>query len=264
MIFEKLFSKENKKDEIVRVKISDEEFNELKIKLSSGDVTVEQGERFAVNFIGKRHYLPIVQLENGRLQLKQRINLIDNGEAHLKVLVPADVTLDRLDVQTNSGDIEIVDTKVEKAYLKSTEGRVRVRRVAIAEALLESTDGNVTVRNSDLADGKLATYDGEIKVSGSTLSQISLNVTDGDMNLTDVTIDGGSANLKAGNFTLDHAVFKSDYDINNIEGNNTVWSANLKYARVRTANGLNNISFDPQPSGVILTMTTVDGDNVVE
>ena len=53
MIFEKLFSKENKKDEIVRVKISDEEFNELKIKLSSGDVTVEQGERFAVNFIGK-------------------------------------------------------------------------------------------------------------------------------------------------------------------------------------------------------------------
>ena len=257
MIFKKLFSKENKKDEIVRVKISDEEFNELKIKLSSGDVTVEQGERFAVNFIGKRHYLPIVQLENGKLQLKQRINLIDNGEAHLKVLVPADVTLDRR-------DIEIVDTKAEKAYLKSTEGRVRVRRVAIAESLLESTDGNVTVRNSDLADGKLATYDGEIKVSGSTLSQISLNVTDGDMNLTDVTIDGGSANLKAGNFTLDHAVFKSDYDINNIEGNNTVWSANLKYARVRTANGLNNISFDPQPSGVILTMTTVDGDNVVE
>ena len=63
MIFEKLFSKENKKDEIVRVEISDEEFNELKIKLSSGAVTVEQGERFAVNFMGKRHYLPIVQLE---------------------------------------------------------------------------------------------------------------------------------------------------------------------------------------------------------
>ncbi len=34
MIFEKLFSKENKKDEIVRVKISDEEFNELKIKVN--------------------------------------------------------------------------------------------------------------------------------------------------------------------------------------------------------------------------------------
>ena len=64
------------------------------------------------------------------------INLIDNGEAHLKVLIPAEVTLDRLDVQTNSGDIEIVDTKVEKAYLKSTEGRVRVRRVAIAESLV--------------------------------------------------------------------------------------------------------------------------------
>ena len=264
MIFERLFSKENKKDEIVRAKISDKEFNELKIKISNGDVTVEQGEHFAVDFIGKRHYLPAVQLENGKLYLKQRINLIENGDAHLKIVVPADATLDRLDVQTNSGDIEVVDLKAEKAYLKSTEGRVRVRRVAIAESLLESTDGNVTVRNSDLADGKLATYDGEIKVSGSILSQISLNITDGDMNLTDVTIDGGSANLKAGNFTLDHAVFKSDYDINNIEGNNTVWSANLKYARVRTANGLNNISFDPQPSGVVLTMTTVDGDNVVE
>jgi DUF4097 and DUF4098 domain-containing protein YvlB len=44
-----------------------------------------------------------------------------------------EVTLDSLDIQTNSGDIEIVDTKAEKAYLKSTEGRVRVRRVAIAE-----------------------------------------------------------------------------------------------------------------------------------
>jgi len=38
----------------------------------------------------------------------------------------------------------------------------------------------------------------------------------------------------------------------------------LKYARVRTANGQNNISFDPQSSGVVLSMTTVDGDNVVE
>lgn len=144
------------------------------------------------------------------------------------------------------------------------EGRVRVRRVAIAEAILESTDGNVTVRNSDVADGRFATYDGEIKVSGSTLSRISLNITDGDMNLTDVTLDEGSANLKAGNFTLDHAVFKSDYRVSNIEGNNTVWSANLKYARVRTANGQNNISFDPNPNGIVLSMTTVDGDNVVE
>lgn len=252
MIFEKLFSKENKKDEIVDVKLSDKKFNELRIKLSIGDVTVEQGENFSVNFTGKRHYLPLIRLEDGKLRLKQKMNLIEKGEAHLKVVIPAKATLDSLDIKT------------EKAYLKSTEGRVRVRRVAIAESLLESTDGNVTVRNSDLADGKLATYDGEIKVSGSILSKISLNVTDGDMNLTDVTIDEGSANLKAGNFTLDHAVFKSDYEIKNIEGNNTVWSANLKYAHVRTANGLNNISFDPQPSGVVLTMTTVDGDNVVE
>ena len=35
MIFEKLFSKENKKDEIVDVKLSDKKFNELRIKLSS-------------------------------------------------------------------------------------------------------------------------------------------------------------------------------------------------------------------------------------
>ena len=264
MIFEKLFSKENKKDEIVDVKLSDKKFNELRIKLSIGDVTVEQGEIFSVNFTGKRHYLPLIRLEDGKLRLKQKMNLIEKGEAHLKVVIPAKATLDSLDIQTSSGDIEIVDIKTEKAYLKSTEGRVRVRRVAIAESLLESTDGNVTVRNSDLADGKLATYDGEIKVSGSILSRISLNVTDGDMNLTDVTIDEGSANLKAGNFTLDHAVFKSDYEIKNIEGNNTVWSANLKYTHVGTANGLNNILFDPQPSGVVLTMTTVDGDNVVE
>ena len=226
MIFEKLFSKENKKDEIVDVKLSDKKFNELRIKLSIGDVTVEQGENFSVNFTGKRHYLPLIRLEDGKLRLKQKMNLIEKGEAHLKVVIPAKATLDSLDIQTSSGDIEIVDIKTEKAYLKSTEGRVRVRRVAIAESLLESTDG--------------------------------------DMNLTDVTIDEGSANLKAGNFTLDHAVFKSDYEIKNIEGNNTVWSANLKYAHVRTANGLNNISFDPQPSGVVLTMTTVDGDNVVE
>ena len=38
------------------------------------------------------------------------------------------VTLDSLDIQTSSGDIEIVDIKTEKAYLKSTEGRVRVGR----------------------------------------------------------------------------------------------------------------------------------------
>lgn len=74
MIFEKLFSKENKKDEIVDVKLSDKKFNELRIKLSIGDVTVEQGENFSVNFTGKRHYLPLIRLEDGKLRLKQKMN----------------------------------------------------------------------------------------------------------------------------------------------------------------------------------------------
>lgn len=53
MIFEKLFSKENKKDEIVDVKLTDKEFNKLKIKLGVGDVIIEQGENFSVSFKGK-------------------------------------------------------------------------------------------------------------------------------------------------------------------------------------------------------------------
>lgn len=62
MIFEKLFSKENKKDEIVDVKLSDKKFNELRIKLSIGDVTVEQGENFSVNFTGEKTLLTAYSL----------------------------------------------------------------------------------------------------------------------------------------------------------------------------------------------------------
>lgn len=267
MIFEKLFSKENKRNEIVHTNLSHAKFNKLKIKFPIGNITVGESEEFAVTFCGKQKYLPTINLVDEKLIIKQKTKIGEIGDKSLPdltITLPVDTPLDQIDIQTNSGNIELIDVKAEKAYLKSNEGRVRVRRVAIAETLLESTNGNITVRNSDLADGKLASYDGEIKVSGSTLSDIGLNITDGDMNLTDIKLEGGSANLKAGNFTLDHAHFKSDYQIKNIEGSNTVWNANIKYAHVRTANGQNNVSFDPNPAGVVVSMTTVDGDNVVE
>lgn len=192
------------------------------------------------------------------------MNLIEREEAHLKAIIPTKVTLDSLGIQASSEDIRIVDIKTEKTCLKSIESRVRVRRVTIAETLLESTDGNAAVRNNGLVDDKLTTYDGETRVSGSILSRISLSIIDGNMSLTDVTIDGRNVDLKAGNSTLDYAILKNDYGTKNIGGNNTVWSTNLKYTHVRTINGLNNISFDPRSSDVVLTVTTIDGDSVVE
>lgn len=103
MIFKKLFSKENKKDELIDVELADEEFNALKIRLSVGRVTVEQGEQFAVNFTGIRHHLPVLQLEDEKLYIKQKINLMELGEkcqASLQVTIPKDTTLDGLEIQT--------------------------------------------------------------------------------------------------------------------------------------------------------------------
>jgi hypothetical protein len=45
MIFEKLFSKENKKDEIVDVKLSDKEFNEAQNKIKCGGCNQLNKER---------------------------------------------------------------------------------------------------------------------------------------------------------------------------------------------------------------------------
>lgn len=72
-------------------KLTDKEFSTLKIKLNVGDVSVKQGDRFLVKFIGRKIYLPRINLANGKLQIKQKVNLIslkENKNANLQVVLP--------------------------------------------------------------------------------------------------------------------------------------------------------------------------------
>ncbi|WP_276804471.1 DUF4097 family beta strand repeat-containing protein [Lactobacillus hominis] len=265
MMFLKLFAK--KEDKVIQHSFDLRAFSSLSTKLTECNVVLEVGSEFKASFVGKESMLPQIKQENGSLSFKQKTHLVQfsqNLEQVLTITVPKDHALNSLDLQTNEGNIEIVDLDGERMWLKSSQGRVRVRRSQASEALLETSDGNVTVRNSKLGDGKLTTYNGEIKVSGSTLADMHLSIANGNVSLTDSSIAGGDSQLKCGNLTIDHVHFDSDYFVKNIEGTNTVWSVNVKKAVFKTVNGQNVIENDPDPAGYILNMQTVDGDNVIQ
>ncbi|WP_297815674.1 DUF4097 family beta strand repeat-containing protein [uncultured Lactobacillus sp.] len=264
-MFFKLFAK--KDDDVAYHTFDLKAFSSLSIKLMQCSVVVELGADFKATFLGKDSLVPHLMQKDRNAFFKQKNHIIQsfqNSEQVLTITLPSQQMLTSIDIQTNEGNIELVDIDSQRVFLKSSQGRVRVRRSQASEALLETSDGNVTVRNSKLGDGKLSTYNGEIKASGSTLSNMHLSVANGNVSLTDDRIAGGDINLKCGNLTIDHAHFDSDYTVKNIEGTNTVWSVNVKKAQLHTINGQNVIENDPDPSGYVLTMSTVDGDNVIQ
>lgn len=264
-MFLKLFSK--KEDKIDYHDFDIKPFSSVSAKLTECSITIQTGSKFKASFFGKESMVPQVEQKNGCLIFKQKTHLVQFSQKDSQVLtltLPQGSNLSSLDLQTNEGNIELVDIDSERIWLKTSSGRVRVRRSQASEAILESSDGHVTVRNSKLGDGKLSTYNGEIKASGSTLLNMHVAVANGNVSLTDDQISGGDSSLKCGNLTIDHVEFGSDYFVKNIEGTNTVWSANIKKARLHTVNGQNVIENDADPKGYILTMSTVDGDNVIQ
>ncbi len=156
----------------------DSEFSALMLDIDVGDVTIEPGDGFRVEY-GLWHD-PVIEEDSGVLTIREKAESLwwqsfsfgSGKQAYVKVTVPAGTLLERLNVLCDVGDVKLDSADVGALDISTDVGDVTVSSTAVSGAAAFDTDvGNIECRTLIVGGAlKLDTDTGEIRFDGSAAS----------------------------------------------------------------------------------------------
>lgn len=242
-------------------------FSKIVGKFAKITLFIEKGNDYQLVFAGNENLLPTFKVQDDTLYIRQTPLLNKQGilaNQVLKIIIPASCELQECELVNKLGNIDLNKLKIKKLHAMCQEGRLKVYSSRIEKTDLKTNCGDLIVHSCTINNGLLSTYEGEVKVLCSNLNETKLDVTDGNIIMTDNILRGGSSSIYEGNFILTNIILKSNYIVNNNEGNNTAWNVNVKKADLKSTNGTNSMKAKLNPAGFVLKMITLDGDNLIK
>lgn len=249
---------------------SEQEVNNLDIKLIDSSLKIKKGEKLYVDYITRKDNPLVISLANGVLEISQNtswwlglkigLNLetenlmtsitlpeklykecgidITNGSATIE-----DLSSNSLMFESNNGSISLTDANIGDAVsLETNNGSITLSKITAKSLDADTTNGKINCDSLDIEDLlKIKSTNGSLQVNNSIANEIIMETTNGEIkgktdvkNLTAKTTNG-SINLKIyGN--------KDNYNIYTKKGSNENYypSTNTNpYGKIdiRTTNG---------------------------
>lgn len=173
----------DKSDEAYEGKIYSvgQDIGEIEIELGEVDCEILTGESFSVESDSPRLE---VKEKNGRLIITEA-SLNVNGAARLKVYIPSDAVIRRIDISAGAGDIYAESLVCSSLGLECGAGDVEiVEAVATVKAEIDGGVGKITVGGGSLNDLELDMGVGTLDLTSRLKGDCDLEMGIGDADIT--------------------------------------------------------------------------------
>lgn len=250
-------------EDIKKKSLTSESFDSLNIRLLTSDVRIEKGDRYEVIFKGVKEEMPKVKLVGDIMNVEQDskkdeslvFDLNHRYDLGVKITVPADAQLDKINFSSIDGDFKLSKQTVSNLYVKSS-------------------DGDINIEDSNIKSGEIYALDGDLKADNSTLENVAIQVDNGDSFMKRMTLIGGSTSIVDGDFRLWDSKISGKYYVRNSDGDNkvegvmgdgygyildTLDGENKLFKESRQGHLELNSNFDN-----VISMKTMEGDNIVK
>ena len=193
----------------------------LDINMAVGDVVIEQGSTFNVDFKGHEDLLPEVTLKDNKLSIKQKKDIklrptnLNNLKSNLTVTVPSSVTLKELEADLDMGDLDISEVACGKLKADLSMGNLEINDVEAEKIEADNDMGDCKIYNAKFDD----------LTADCDMGNLKLKLTDSSDNygihakcdMGNVTIDGddeGNNYSSSGDKTISLKVAMGNIDVN--------------------------------------------------
>ena len=162
-------------------------FENIDIRVMSGDVTIEIGEEYSLGY-----YL------HGREKVK-RFEVVDNtlyfdtgfdtkykaeyGDWKVVVTVPATAVLKDVNIKTAAGDIVISDKVFSEGSFETVSGVIELSGITAKELDMKAVSDEIEVKDSRINEIEAETVSGEIKINGE-FEEVEMKSVSGDISVS--------------------------------------------------------------------------------
>lgn len=215
--YERLFNWDFYKRKVT-VYLPAEEYGELKIDSSTGDITVPAGYTFSETNI---------ELSTGDVSIKSNVTNLAKIKTSTGDISLSDMSAKNIDLKVSTGKVNITNVNVtEDVKIKASTGSTKTNNVAARNFDVDASTGNVTFTNSVMSGKITVTVStGNVKFEDSDAASLDIKTSTGDVTGTLLTAKIFDARSDTGSVKVPPA---------------TEWSGGL--CQIKTDTGRINIS----------------------
>lgn len=200
-----------------------ESFTELQLNMNVVDLKIVTGEKFAYSYNGMDNLEPTINVENGKLIVKQDVKGNNHKlECDFVLVVPEGTELDKIDVMVNAGDLKFEGISAKEFKVKANAGDLDFKNCLSENADINADAGNLDLIGCDFKSGKVQAAAGDIKVDNIKFEnlEVLVNMGDIDVSLPDkLEMYTINASVDLGGLEVNNKDYKKSYSS---EGNNNL------------------------------------------
>lgn len=197
--------------------IDPDEVNRLNIESASGELVIEVGDSYRVDY----ENIPddyIIEVELGSLNVYREDKILVWGSVlqetpKIHITVPEGVTLDKVDVDSGSGAVRISEIATEVFWLDSGSGSVSISKVEAEDARFNTGSGSLTIKESVLGDTEVDAGSGFITFDQVQASNLVVDSGSGRINFEGRLTGNCVFDTGSGSVNLDIYGAQEDYNI---------------------------------------------------
>lgn len=178
----------------------------IKIDMNYSGVTIAYGNEVRVEYDLPEKLVPEIELKNGTLSIIQKnsVRLGSTGwnDYSLTVYIPEGITLEKLDLNLDAGNLEIADIPCTEATVNCDAGNIELDNMEFTTLRVDVNAGNIEVTDCSADTVDINADAGNIRLNRCTIDVFNADADAGNIDADNCTINSGEVNTDLGNISL--------------------------------------------------------------
>jgi len=205
-----------------------EELTRLDIDIDAADIRIKYGDKAAVEYYLAESMVPDIYVETGTLCIKEkknsgwRVNPFQMKDSYILIVIPEEMTLDKITLDCDAGDIDITSVKTDKLEADVDAGNIKINDVSAKDVRFDVDAGNLEFTGCGFGDLSMEVDAGNVDITDCTVDEITADLDAGNIESHNSKITSGRANVDFGNIELhgDIGDVKTKVSLGNVEKDN--------------------------------------------
>lgn len=244
--------------ETVSDKITTQAFSTVKIDATIVNLSIEEGDEYAVEYTYPERLVPTVNVNGSTLEIKSKpqrgkafINLNTGETADMKtkltIIVPEGTVFDDFEVKADAGNIVLDGYTFDGLDIDCDAANVNIKSITATRTVVDTDAGNIQISDSKLGDANLDAEAGNIELNDTEAGDIKVDTEMGNIDLKSTTFGDGEFDSEMGRISIDGTFNK--VKANNEMGAISVDSDTIDDAELDLNVSLGGITVDGKSKG---------------
>jgi DUF4097 and DUF4098 domain-containing protein YvlB len=186
------------------------EITDIETNVDTSDIVVKYSDNPCVEYTVPEKLKPEISLNGGKLTITSpnkknfsfNLSIFSDAKNVIYIFLPSDTKLERANLKTDTGDVEVNDISAKNLDIRSDTGDVKTLNTTSDYTKIDTDTGDIGLIESKTENLVVESDTGDVIFKKATIDTLDIGTDTGDIQSDDCNINGGKIKTDTGDITL--------------------------------------------------------------